>query len=166
MPHTTTREQGYEPASQTAMFLSPLVAFDDSRHSRAALEHATRLAQIMGSRLTVITVVPEVPLWAYGDGFGAPIDVETARKETEERCRQALNRVIQAVPEDLPVTSTTAHGPPGEAIVDEARTGGHDLIVMGSRGRGEWRSLLLGSVSHHVLEHSPVPVLVVRADTT
>jgi nucleotide-binding universal stress UspA family protein len=147
------------------MFLSPLVAFDDSRHSRAALEHAVRLAQFMGSRLTVITVVPEVPAWAYGDGYGAPINLEAARKETEERCRQALDRVIRAVPEDLPVTSTTGYGPPGQAIVEAAVDGGHDLIVMGSRGRGEWRSLLLGSVSHHVLEHSPVPVLVVRAET-
>lgn len=146
------------------MYLSPLVAFDDSRHSHLALEHATRLARESGARLTVMTVVPELPLWTFGDGYGAPINVEAAREEAEQRWRQALDRVVQAVPADLPVTSTTRHGPAGEAIVAEARDGQHDLIVMGSRGRGEWRSLLLGSVSHHVLQHSPVPVLVVQAE--
>jgi len=50
------------------------------------------------------------------------------------------------------------------ALIRQFKDGQHDLVVMGSRGRGAVRSALLGSASHYVLNHSPVPVLIVHAE--
>src|SRR5689334_24910240 len=72
--------------------------------------------------------------------------------------------LIASVPENLRPREVLAYGPPAQAIVEQVRAGGHDLVVMGSRGRGGVRALMLGSVSHQVLNTSPVPVLVVHAE--
>jgi nucleotide-binding universal stress UspA family protein len=68
------------------------------------------------------------------------------------------------VPDDISVTTILTEDPIRSAILKRVREGHHDLVVMGSRGRGAVKSAVLGSVSHHVLHHSPVPVLIVHAD--
>jgi nucleotide-binding universal stress UspA family protein len=70
------------------------------------------------------------------------------------------------IPDDLPVTTMLTEQPIRTALIRQIADGHHDLVVMGSRGRGAVRSALLGSVSHFLLHHSPVPVLIVRADRT
>jgi nucleotide-binding universal stress UspA family protein len=81
-------------------------------------------------------------------------------READRIVRAAADRV----PEDISVTTILTEDPIRAAILKRAREGNHDLIVMGSRGRGTVRSAVLGSVSHHVLHHSPIPVLIVHAD--
>ena len=67
------------------------------------------------------------------------------------------------MPDHLSVTTVLSTEPVEPSLIRQIKNGHHDLVVMGSRGRGAMRSALLGSVSHYVLHHSPVPVLIVHA---
>ena len=143
------------------MFRNILVAIDGSPDAEQALGHAIDLASGLHARLTVFSAVPLPPPYAYATpGAGSLGDLAgQARAETEQIVSDAVDRV----PDDVSVTSVIKEDPPKPALLKQIVEGQHDLVVMGSRGRGAVRSALLGSVSHHVLHHSDVPVLIVHA---
>jgi hypothetical protein len=68
------------------------------------------------------------------------------------------------VPGDLPVTTVLAGRPIGPVVIRQIMHGHHNLVVMRPRGRGAVRSALLGSVSHSVLNYSPVHVLIAHGE--
>jgi nucleotide-binding universal stress UspA family protein len=146
------------------MFRRFLVALDASPHAQRALAEAIDLAATNNATLTIITVVPDAPAWSLFGAAGAPISLRDVNEQVEGAYRAMLDAAVDQVPRELPVRTILKHGPAGAAILDEAAAHDHDLIVMGSRCRGELRSLLLGSVSHEIVHASPIPVLVVHAD--
>ena len=142
------------------MFRNILVAVDGSTHADEALAQAIDLAESEHTRLTLIAGVPRAPAIAYfGISGGALAELEEdARSSAEAVLRHARERV----PDDLPVTTLLTDKPIRSALIEQIKRGQHDLIAMGSRGRGAMRAALLGSVSHYILDHSPIPVLIVR----
>jgi nucleotide-binding universal stress UspA family protein len=140
-------------------FRSVLVAVDGSRHSDAALAHAIELTHESNARLTILTATPSPPGVALTGPGAAAVAASAAGMEHD--FDQTLRAAVDRVPDDLPVTTVLASGPPAQAILSEVKRGDHDLIVMGSRGLGLARALM-GSVSHRVLRHAPAAVLIVH----
>ena len=68
---------------------------------------------------------------------------DASKEEMDERLRTAAD----LIPDDLPLITRLLDGDPAREILRAAREGDHDLIVMGSRGRGRMTAALLGSVS-------------------
>jgi nucleotide-binding universal stress UspA family protein len=142
------------------MFRDILVVIDTSPTAWRALETAGELAEAVNARLTVISVAPEVPPYAHRAG----IDVKALEHEAEAETQQLLRDAVEAVPADLPVTTILKHGKAGEQIVAQVDSGGHDLLVMGSRGRGRLAANLFGSVAAYVHYHSRVAMLVIHPE--
>ena len=145
------------------MFHNILVAVDGSPDADYALTQAIDLAESEHTRLTLITGVQKLPAVAYAGLTALPLprfDAD-ARAQAEETLQRARDRV----PNDTPVTTILTDHPIRAALMQQVACGRHDLIVMGSRGRGAVRATLLGSVSHYILNHSPIPALIVHADT-
>jgi nucleotide-binding universal stress UspA family protein len=144
------------------MFHNILVAIDGSADAEQALTQAIDLAASQHACLTVFSAVAGPPAAAYVGGGGAVAAAlgRDAEVETEKLLRAAADRV----PEHVSVRTVFSGDPVRPALIRQIGEGGHDLVVLGSRGRGAVRSVLLGSVSHYVLHHSPVPVLIVHLE--
>ena len=142
------------------MFLNILVAVDGSEHGAAALRTAAQLAGEEHARLTVLTAVPAIPASVQFSSAGVAALGDAAQLMGEVGA--SIRRQVDALPDDISVTSIVVAGHPANVILSRLREGRHDLLVMGTRGLGRVGIALLGSVSQAVLHKAPVPVLVVR----
>ena len=142
------------------MYRNILVALDSSEIAARALAEAAELALALNARLTIVSVAPDLPSAAYRAG----IDIKALEAEVQAEVDALLRQAVDSLPEGLPVTTVLRRGNPGAEIVGQIERGEHDLIVMGSRGRGRVTSSLFGSVAAHVHFHSRVAMLVLQPD--
>ncbi|CAN5735563.1 hypothetical protein BH10ACT1_BH10ACT1_00730 [soil metagenome] len=122
-------------------------------------------------RFLALSVVPPAfaPSAAIGPMDSHPVLVDPALEdalEEEDRAESTvelaeLNEVLEVTAEPL-----VEIGEPGPVICEVAARVGADVVVMGSHGHGWLQRVLIGSVSHHVLQHAPCPVLVMRLEDT
>ncbi len=144
------------------MFRDILVCVDGSAQAEQALSRAIDLATAERSRLTLLTALPRPPYWACSPLTAAGIEPLAA--DLAREAQDALRSAVDRVPDSIPVTTIFSQEPIRDALKHRLKTGAHDLVVMGSRGRGTLTASALGSVSHFALHHSDVPVLIVTAD--
>jgi nucleotide-binding universal stress UspA family protein len=142
------------------MYRNILVAIDSSDIAARALSDAAELALALNAKLTIVSVVPDLPGFAYRAG----IDVKALEAEAQAEIEALLRQAVDSLPEGLPATTVLRQGNPGVEIVGQIERGEHDLIVMGSRGRGRVTANLFGSVAAHVHFHSRVAMLVLQGE--
>jgi nucleotide-binding universal stress UspA family protein len=130
-----------------------VVGVDGSPASLNALRFAHRQADLTGAELHAVTT------WAYPLSFDEPVDPTDWQANAETILDIALG---EALPTSA-VAGVLRHvteGHPAGALLGSV--GAADMLVVGSRGHGGFTGMLLGSVSQHVVAHSPCPVVVVR----
>jgi len=140
------------------MFKKIILATDGSPHAEEALKYARDLALRDDAQVIVVHAVPPTPAYLGEPGRQQFISCSVA--EGEQVANHAAEKLRKA---GADVIIEVLEGPPADAILRVSDVRQCDLIVMGSRGHGELTSLLLGSVSHRVLAHAHVPVMIVRA---
>lgn len=132
------------------------VAFDGSREAEQALKAAIDLANGAGATLRVLTVVG-LPYYA-AEKLAWPFGAR-ARRALHEHFRAQLDLAMSAIPGSVHAEAVLLSGEPAAALAEAAT--GLDLLILGSRGYGPLRRLLLGSTSAKLAESSPCPVLIV-----
>ena len=114
------------------MFTKILVPVDGSDNSRRALDAALFLSEKLNAKVTAIHVMEDVPVLHIKSEKGLTINSKLLQRN------------------------------PGSEILDFCEKEKYDIIIMGSRGMGKFKELVLGSVSSKVLHHSSCPVMIIR----
>jgi len=142
-----------------------LVAVDGSENSRKAAKTAIWLSRVTGAKLIVLAVV-QVPILldqgipggsSYGIGEYLAQTKKYLEKVVADVSEDAANQGVDAERVVIEGTASVV-----QAIVDYAAENRVDLIVVGTRGLGGFKKLVLGSVSSGLVAHAPCAVLVVR----
>ncbi|TCC16036.1 universal stress protein [Kribbella sindirgiensis] len=136
-----------------------VVGIDGSELSRKAVAFAFAYAERTGASVTAVLAWRDSQSTGPGDMLFPVQDLEVVEEDGAAELGEAI--AGQAVDHpDVQVTEKLVHGTASTVLVGESE--GAELLVVGSRGRGPVRGLLLGSVSRAVLRHAACPVAVVR----
>lgn len=141
------------------MYAKILVAYDGSKAAKQALSQAIKICASFGSKLEVVHV-SSYSAFQIGQTF-IPVPQNFA-EEVYAHAEKILDEAREQISELPSARAILLQGQPAKAILEYAEDSNCDLIVIGSRGLGGIRELVLGSVSHNVVQHAKVPILVVK----
>jgi nucleotide-binding universal stress UspA family protein len=134
-----------------------VVGVDGSDVSLRALQWAVVQAELTGASLDIVAA------WEWPNGLGWSTIPEgfNPQSDAQESLRPVIEDLRGTHP-DLSLTEKVIEGPPAQVLVNESR--GADLLVVGSRGHGEFVGMLIGSTSEHCVSSAWCPVVVFREE--
>ena len=142
-----------------------MVAVDFSEYSANSVKYAGRLAEDLGAELIFVNVINQrdiamvehvtmytdkISVKGYVDSLKADRTEQMQRLLTETNCTRIFNRFI------------IREGVPFAELVETAKAEKIDLVVMGTKGRGNIAGILFGSQAEKMFRHCPVPLLSIR----
>lgn len=148
-----------------------IIPVDGSEHAARAVARAAELAGHLGAHMQLLHVMPAGPaeLSDIPGNRSATTDADLAAKrdtanEVLTTARRGLAETVTENTETLVLDDLQHHGDPATVITEQANRTPGAIVVMGTRGLGGIRKLLLGSVSDAVVHQADCPVMVVHAD--
>lgn len=141
------------------MFKNILVPVDGSDNSYRALDAALLLSEKLGSNITVIHVMEQVPITHIGSEKLLNEFLESYKKENQEILSKCSEIATQ---KGLTINTFLLEGNPASEILNFSKKEKFDLLIMGRRGLGKFKELILGSISSKIVHHSPSAVLLIR----
>ncbi|NIR86549.1 universal stress protein [Candidatus Bathyarchaeota archaeon] len=147
-----------------------LVPLDGSEAAEKALDFALDLAEKYSAQVVLLSAVPPVVVpMAPRPTAGIPpipsVAMGTYSEELKTRHEKLLSEALKKAKEikpNLKVSKKLVEGRPSDKIIEAAKEGNFDIIVMGSRGLGGIKAFFLGSVSNRVADGAECPVLIVK----
>ncbi len=137
-----------------------LVAHDFSDQSARAVQVAGAWAARFGSEITLLHVVEPV---VYPEFYSINVVSDDVMTRLRDRATEALDDSSEELLGALATDTSVVIGRAANTILSEAKSGGFDLVVMGTRGLSGLEQLVLGSVAEAVLRQCPVPLLTVSS---
>ncbi len=139
-----------------------VVGIDGSEESKAALRWAIEEARYRDATVEVVHVHQPPAMYGYPPTSLAPELLQDTEDALRRQAGQLLDEVVGAVEPGEILVERTVLQDVGAAQALVARSRGADLLVVGSRGRGGFKGLLLGSVSQQSANHAACPVVIIR----
>jgi nucleotide-binding universal stress UspA family protein len=143
---------------------------DGSEQSRRALQWAVDEAAVHGHVVEAVYVFEHTPSWQmYAYGEGVPVAGEEWTRENREHTARIAETLVDEMVEGVRNPEQVRIEPlvledrrPARALVERSRSA--ELLVIGSRGRGGFAGLVLGSVGQQCANHAECPLVILRHD--
>lgn len=140
-----------------------VVGVEGSGGAKAALRWALQEARFRNACVEVVTAYSNTYVPASPDFNYVPLDPVDLEAEVQKMQNAVVDEVLAEVGDtSVAVKRVILRGRPADTLIRAAE--GADMLVVGSRGRGGFRGLLLGSVSQQIAHHGDCPVVIVRPD--
>jgi len=141
------------------MFSKLLVPIDGSDNSFRALDHAIFLSKKIGAKTTALYIMENLPV-VYVQSQRV---LKTIISKHQNESKNILYKSEDiGNKNDVKVETVLMKGDATSNIIDFSKKGNYDTIIMGRRGMGQFKQLVLGSTSNKVLNHSDCTVVIVK----